>query len=99
MPTLLEVAGIEYPDHYQDKERVALEGISMLPYLVDPEKSMPDRSLFWQHETHSAARKGTGRSLPIMTVRLQLNGSSMTSRMIGVRHTMFLISIQTLFQR
>ena len=37
---------------------MALEGISMLPYLVDPEKSMPDRSLFWQHETHSAVRKG-----------------------------------------
>ncbi|MGB0655750.1 MAG: sulfatase-like hydrolase/transferase [Pirellulales bacterium] len=58
MPTLLDVAGIQYPDHYQDKARVPLEGISMLPYLVDPEKSMPDRSLFWQHETHSAARKG-----------------------------------------
>ena len=30
----------------------------MLPYLVDPEKAMSNRSLFWQHETHSAARNG-----------------------------------------
>ena len=58
MPTLLDVAGIEYPDHYQDKARAPLEGTSMLPYLVDPEKAMSNRSLFWQHETHSAARNG-----------------------------------------
>ncbi|RPF89749.1 MAG: arylsulfatase [Roseibacillus sp. TMED18] len=58
MPTLLDVAGAEYPANFQGKPRKALEGTSMIPYLKDTAKEMPDRHLFWQHETHAAVRRG-----------------------------------------
>lgn len=58
MPTLLEVAGAEYPSKYQGRARTPLEGVSMLPYMRDPSKRPRERLLFWQHETHAAARKG-----------------------------------------
>ncbi|MEO0414737.1 MAG: sulfatase-like hydrolase/transferase, partial [Verrucomicrobiota bacterium] len=58
MPTLLEVAGAEYPANLGEKPRLPLEGVSMLPYLKDPKLQMEDRSLFWQHETHAAVRRG-----------------------------------------
>ena len=48
MPTLLDVAGAEYPANFQGKPRKALEGTSMIPYLKDTAKEMPDRHLFWQ---------------------------------------------------
>ena len=43
---------------YKGKVRTPLEGISMLPYMQNPQKDSPERLLFWQHETHSAVRKG-----------------------------------------
>ena len=58
MPTLLDVAGAAYPANYQGKKRLPLEGVSMVPYLRDPDKKMEDRPLFWQHETHAAIRRG-----------------------------------------
>ena len=58
MPTLLEVAGAEYPQVFQGKERAPLEGVSMLSTMKNPSKEAEERLLFWQHETHSAARKG-----------------------------------------
>jgi arylsulfatase A-like enzyme len=58
MPTLLEVAGAEYPSVFKGKVRTPLEGVSMLPYMQDPNKDSQERLLFWQHETHSAVRKG-----------------------------------------
>ncbi len=58
MPTLLEVAGAKYPSTYQGKNRTPLEGVSMLPYLQDPTREPQERVIFWQHETHSAARRG-----------------------------------------
>ncbi|GAB5406416.1 MAG: arylsulfatase [Aureliella sp.] len=63
MPTLLDVAGAEYPSNYQGKQRVPLEGVSMLSAMQGPNADSADklpapRVLFWQHETHSAVRKG-----------------------------------------
>lgn len=58
MPTLLEVAGAKYPSVYQGTPRIPLEGISMLAHMQDPNRESSERLLFWQHETHSAARKG-----------------------------------------
>lgn len=52
MPTLLEVASAEYPSVYKGKVRTPLEGVSMLPYMQDPNKDSQERLLFWQHETH-----------------------------------------------
>ena len=58
MPTLLDVAGAKYPSMHKGKLRTPLEGVSMLPYLQNPSKGSQERLLFWQHETHSAVRKG-----------------------------------------
>ncbi len=58
MPTLLEVAGAGYPSEYGGTTRTPLEGVSMLPYFRDSATPATDRLLFWQHETHSAVRKG-----------------------------------------
>ena len=66
MPTLLDVAKAEYPSEYNGKVPTPLEGVSMLPYMQNPDKDLKEdleedskeRILFWQHETHSAVRKG-----------------------------------------
>ena len=58
MPTLLDVASTPYPQTYEGRKRLPLQGISMLPYWLTPRMEMEERSLFWQHETHAAIRKG-----------------------------------------
>ena len=58
MPTLLEVAGVDYPVALNEKAKLPLEGVSMLPFLRQPERKMEDRTIFWQHETHAAVRRG-----------------------------------------
>ena len=58
MPTLLDAAGATYPKNYSGKSRLPLEGVSMLPYLREPDREMHDRPIFWQHETHAAVRRG-----------------------------------------
>ena len=46
MPTLLEVAGVEYPSVYNGKARTPLEGVSMLPYMQDPNRESSERLVF-----------------------------------------------------
>ena len=58
MPTLLEVAGAQYPENYDGKARLPLEGVSMVPWFRNPGQEMADRPVFWQHETHAAVRHG-----------------------------------------
>ena len=72
MPTLLDVAEADYPANYGGRSRLPLEGVSMLPYLQQPERKMEQRPIFWQHETHAAVRSGpwklvtdNDRSVPI----------------------------------
>ncbi|MDD7983562.1 arylsulfatase [Lentisphaera marina] len=49
MPTCLEIAGVK-----EDK----LEGKSILPYLINPEKEPESRQLFWEHFGNRAVRIG-----------------------------------------
>lgn len=58
MPTLLDAAGAEYPAQFEGRDRTPLEGISILPWMQGASVEYPERLLFWQHETHSAVRKG-----------------------------------------
>lgn len=58
MPTLLDAAGAEYPANLGGRDRLPLEGTSMLPYLRQPDREMEKRPVFWQHETHAAVRVG-----------------------------------------
>ena len=59
MPTLLDAAGADYPVQLGGKARLPLEGVSMLPYLREPDRNMAERPIFWQHETHAAVRRGS----------------------------------------
>ncbi|MEO1525954.1 MAG: arylsulfatase [Planctomycetota bacterium] len=58
MPTLCEVASTRYPLTFDGKVIPPPEGISMLPYAREPGKAGTSRTLFWQHENHSAVRVG-----------------------------------------
>ena len=93
MPTLLEVAGAEYPENYGGKERLPLEGTSMLPYLREPELKMEERPIFWQHETHAAVRQGrwklvtdNDRSEPILWELYDLTNDRSETNDVAAEH-------------
>ncbi len=65
MPTLCELAGAKYPAKSKGKEIKPMEGISLLPYLKDPNKKTPIRPIYWQHENHAAVRYGKWKLLNI----------------------------------
>ncbi|MCP4192171.1 MAG: arylsulfatase [Planctomycetaceae bacterium] len=58
MPTLCDIAEAEYPKRYQGKSVPPMEGISMLPFIKNPNAPATRRTIFWQHENHSAVRDG-----------------------------------------
>ncbi len=58
MPTLCDITGAEYPALFQGRDIPPAPGRSMLPYLRDVNRSPEERTLFWQHETCSAVRRG-----------------------------------------
>jgi len=57
IPTLLELAGVEYPTHYEGKKRLEPEGISLAPIFKGSEIT-DKRRLFWEHEGNRAVRSG-----------------------------------------
>lgn len=63
MPTLLEAAGVDYPADYNGRSRLPLEGVSMMPGWMNGRSKVPERTLFWQHETHAAVRRGEWKAV------------------------------------
>lgn len=59
MPTLCEVAGAKYPQTYKNRNIIQEQGISMLPFLTGTGAKIESRTLYWQHENHSAIREGS----------------------------------------
>ena len=57
MPTLLELAGSEYPATYQGHEILPVEGKSMLPILVGEQRE-PHEQLAWEWSGNRALREG-----------------------------------------
>lgn len=57
MATCVDVANADYPATRKDKPLKPLPGRSLLPNLRDPTLSQ-QRTLYWEHETHSAIRQG-----------------------------------------
>lgn len=57
MPTLLELAGAEYPKQYNGRELIPITGKSLLP-VFKGEDMKPDRILYWEHEGNRAVRQG-----------------------------------------
>lgn len=58
MPTLCELAGAEYPKVHKGREVLPYRGMSMAPYFRQLRTKTAERTLFWQHETCSAVRRG-----------------------------------------
>ncbi len=56
MPTFLDAAGARYPKEYRGEKILPATGTSLLPVLLG--KKAQDRTLFWEHEGHRAARQG-----------------------------------------
>ena len=56
MATCTDIAG-NYPEKYQEKSIIDMEGNSLMPLLVDG-KDFPERTLFWEHEGNWAVRDG-----------------------------------------
>ena len=57
MSTCLQVAGAEYPSVYAGLDIKPTPGKSLLPAIRDP-SVRSERTLYWEHETHAAIRKG-----------------------------------------
>jgi arylsulfatase A-like enzyme len=56
LPTILEATGADYPQTYQGRDVLPLEGHSMLGALRGEEPSAHD--LFWEHVGNAAMRRG-----------------------------------------
>lgn len=57
MSTCLDVAGASYPSEFAGHAIKSTSGLSLLPNIRDHLRHA-ERTLFWEHETHSAIRKG-----------------------------------------
>ncbi len=57
MPTLLEVAGAEYPEEVGGRKLQPLEGTSLLPVFLG-QGHESERYIFWEHEGNRAVRRG-----------------------------------------
>jgi arylsulfatase A-like enzyme len=57
MPTLCQLAGISYPEVYNNRPITPSPGLSLLPVLLN--ETMPERPhLFWEHINNKAIRNG-----------------------------------------
>lgn len=56
MPTVLEAAGVEYPENRQGYTPLPMEGSSLMPLLTGTGNFDEDRWLFWEHTGNKAAR-------------------------------------------
>ena len=57
LPTLLDVAQVDFPDQYADRRLLAPEGISLLPVLRG-ESIQRSKPLFWEYRGSRAVREG-----------------------------------------
>lgn len=57
MPTCLDIAGATYPDAYQGREILSLDGQSFTPLLKQDKKDIY-RQFFWEHQGNQAVREG-----------------------------------------
>ncbi len=57
MPTLVELAGTEYPEAFNGKKIIPNEGRSLMPVFRD-KKQLPKRTLFFEHMGHCSVIDG-----------------------------------------
>lgn len=63
MPTLCELAGATYPDEFNGKKTIPLEGKSLVP-ILEGKKREGQGPLFWDHLGNRAARLGDWKIVP-----------------------------------
>ena len=56
MPTIVEVSGAAYPSEFEGRKIKPMEGTSLVPLFQG--RSLPERTLFWEHERNGAVRRG-----------------------------------------
>jgi arylsulfatase len=59
MATCVDVGGASYPKERAGKPVPPMEGLSLKPLLLSDTASLPERSLFWEHEKNAAVRRGS----------------------------------------
>ncbi|GAB3927877.1 sulfatase [Microlunatus endophyticus] len=57
MATLLEAASTPYPEEFEGRRILPLEGVSMAPTLVEDQRD-DGRLLYWEHEGNCGVRRG-----------------------------------------
>lgn len=57
MPTLLEAAGVSYPDTFRGRDLASLPGRSIIPVLQGNEWKT-ERTLYWEYRGHHGVRQG-----------------------------------------
>lgn len=57
MATLLDAVGAEYPESHPGRTPLPLEGVTMLPSIIDDVKD-DERLLYWEHEGNCGVRRG-----------------------------------------
>jgi arylsulfatase A-like enzyme len=62
MPTVLELAGADYPRQMEGRAIPPLEGQSLAPWFQQPDRRM-ERTMFWEHEENCAVRRGNYKAL------------------------------------
>ena len=61
MPTVLEIAGAEYPAEFKGKAIQPMEGLSLK--TVFQGGALPERPLFWEHQRNAAVRDGVWKAV------------------------------------
>lgn len=56
MATCLDVSGAAFPERIGDQQITPPEGVSLAPAFA--KESLPDRTIFWEHEGNRAVRRG-----------------------------------------
>lgn len=62
MPTILEATGAKYPKNYEGKPIIPLEGVSLLPTLLNGKQKIEGYQ-FWEHSNNCAATKGKWKAI------------------------------------
>jgi arylsulfatase len=59
MPTLLDVAGVDYPQSYGGHDVLPMEGLSFKPVLTGEGPARTEEPLYWDHKGSRAVRIGS----------------------------------------
>jgi arylsulfatase len=63
MPTLVELAGVEYPAERAGTSVLPMEGKSLVPIFAADPSDVPPRPLFWEHIGNRAVRMGSWKAV------------------------------------